>query len=871
MGQVYRARDTTLNRDVALKVLPDSFANDPERLARFEREAHVLASLNHPNIAHIHGLERSGGVSALVIELVEGEDLWQRLTRGAIPTDEALPIARQIVEALEAAHDQGIIHRDLKPANIKVRPDGLVKVLDFGLAKALEPAGGAPGASHTPTITTPTMTRPGVVLGTAAYMSPEQAKGRPADRRSDVWAFGAVLFEMLTGTRAFKGEDVSDTLAAILRDEPAWSSLPSDTPAPIKRLLRRCLVRDARKRLRDIGDARLDIEEAIAAPSSDIPAPQAAARPATLAQRALPWLVGLAVGAVAGSAAWGLLRPESASSAPPIRTTITAPPAVEIVDVALAPDGRTLAFTGTQNDKSRIYVRALDQIEAVPLTGSEGGRRPFFSPDSQWIGFASGSAATGDSALNKVPRAGGTVVTICRGEFAGGSWGPDGTIVLGSQTGLHIVQDTGGTPAPLTSVTTGELHRGPVFLPGDRSVLFHAYFGTDESSQIEVISLDTRERRKLVAGSTPQIATGGLLVFARGGSLWAVAFDPGRAVLRGEPVRIAERVQSSASGFVSYALAGDGGTLVYQPAAAARRRLPVWVDREGHEAPVGIPAGQFDYPRISTDGTRVAFVGGDEANRDVWLYDLGRSLLSRFTVHPSQDGDPAWEPNRRRLVFHSHRDGPGNIYAQATDGTGEVERITTGAGEQVPIGFSPDGRWLVYWDENATTGFDLYKLAVGGARPAEVLLKTPANEAASNFSPDGRFIAYASDESGRAEVYVRPFPDVNRTKWQISSGGGQSPVWNPRGRELVYRSGARMLRVSVETAPDFAAGKPEVLFERPYLLSAIDTQHYDIAPDGKRFLMVKETSSAIENPTQSQLVLVQNWASDLKRGPSTLR
>ncbi|MGH9390382.1 MAG: TolB family protein, partial [Vicinamibacteria bacterium] len=447
---------------------------------------------------------------------------------------------------------------------------------------------------------------------------------------------------------------MSETLAAVLRDGLDWGALPAETPPSIRKLLHRCLERDPRKRLRDIGDARLEIEEALRAPKGEAHRP--AVRSTGPRPRLLSWLAPAVASLVTGLSVWSLTRPEAIPPPSASRFAIEAPPAVRVDDVALSPDGRSLAFSGTREGRSQIYVRAMDQMEAVPLSGSEGGRRPFFSPDAQWIGFASGSLASGDAEVRKLPRAGGAAVTICQGEYSDATWGPDDTIVLGSAAGLRVVPASGGLPKPLTSVAEGEYHRDPSFLPGGRSVLFHTWSGTLEATRIEVVALDTKERRRLLDGTAPQFSTSGHLVFARRGSLWAVAFDPESLTVGSEPIRIVERVEVGGVGFVPYALSNDQ-SLVYAPPGVSLREIPVWVDRSsGGETPLDVPLGQYRYPRIAPDGTRIAFSFGEQENLDIWLYDVRRSMLSRLTVHPSQDGDPAWAPDGRRLLFHSHRD-----------------------------------------------------------------------------------------------------------------------------------------------------------------------------------------------------------------------
>ncbi len=859
MGQVYRARDTKLGREVAIKVLPEEFTNDQERLARFEREARLLAALNHPNIATLYGLEEHRGKQLLAMELVAGQTLQEL---DVVPLDDALPLFRQLAEGLEAAHEQGIIHRDLKPSNIKITPDGRLKILDFGLAKALRGEEPSADVSKSPTFTKGTTA--GVIIGTAAYMSPEQARGKPNDRRTDVWAFGVVLYETLSGRSAFGRGDVPETLAAVLRDDLDWDALPARTPPSIRRLLRRCLERDQARRLRDIGDARLEIEEAMRAPETQALSPGVAASALGRGRRLRAWATTAGWSLLTGLAVWGLTRPAPTASPATHRFAIAAPASVRVEDVALSPDGRWLAFSGAREGRSQIYLRSMDQMEATPLSGSEGGHRPFFSPDAEWVGFTSGASTTGDAAVRKVPRAGGAPVTICQGAFSDGMWGADDIIALGSSAGIQIVPASGGVPKPVTEVAEGEYHGAPTLLPGGRVALFYVWNGSLDTTQVEVVALETKERRRLLDGTSPQFSTSGHLVFAWKGALWAAAFDPKSLSVGGEPTRIVERAEAISVGYVPYAVSNDA-SLVYAPPGAAPQELPVWVDRSsGHETPIGVSPGQFRFPRVSPDGSRIAFASGEAENRDVWLYDLRRSILSRFTVDPAQDADPLWTPDGRRLLFHSHRDGAGNIYAQAADGTGEIERITAGPGEQVANAVSPDGRTLVFWIDDPDNGYDLYELALNGDRTPKPLVRTRANEASCAFSPDGRFIAYASDESGRSEIYVRPYPDVNGGKWQVSPGGGQAPVWNPRGGEIFFRIGRELRRVPVETASGFTAGASELLFEGAYKRGPIDEQDYDIAPDGQRFLMIKDTAADGAGAARSEVVLVQNWVEELK-------
>ena len=725
MGQVWRGTDTTLGRQVAIKILPDAFAADPERLARFEREAKTLASLNHPHIAAIYGFEKSSGMHALVMELVEGEDLSQRIARGAIPLDEALPIAKQIAEALEAAHEQGIIHRDLKPANVKVRPDGTVKVLDFGLAKALDQGSGirdqgSGGAANSPTITTPAMTQMGMILGTAAYMAPEQAKGRVVDRRADIWAFGAVLFEMLTGTRAFPGEDLTDTLAAVVRAEPDWSLLPRDLSPSLLVFLRRCLQKDPKQRVGDIHDVRLALEGAFetAAPQTTaVAAPAPQRRTVVIASVTL-----LAVAAVAALATWALMRPIP-TTLQPVRFAL-APTAAQALaingndrDLVLSADGTHLVYVA--GNEGQLMVRAIAALDAVPLRGITGVRSPFLSPDGRWVGFFT------NLELRKVAIAGGPPVTLSIvGVARGASWGTDDTILFATSdptTGLFRVAAAGGPP---TVVTTPDAAQGegdhlfPSVLPNGRAVLFTitSSSGGIDTAQVAVRDLTTGDTTTLIRGGSqaeyvaPSTGSGraGYLVYAVAGTLRAVRFDPDTLTVLSDPVPVVEAVTTLPTGAAEFSVSRTGA-LVYVPGGAttAGTRSLVWVTRQGREEPLAAapPRGYF-YPRLSPDGTRVALDIRDQQN-DIWIWDLARQTLTRLTDAPAADQYPVWTPDSRRIVFGSARAGVANLYGQAANNTGTVERLTTSPNSQQPLSISPEGTRLIVREQVPTTGVDL--------------------------------------------------------------------------------------------------------------------------------------------------------------------
>jgi len=867
MGEVYRARDSKLGRDVALKVLPQAFARDAERMARFQREAKVLASLNHPNIASIYGLEDSASTHALVMELVEGPTLADRIRAGPIPVNEAIRIARQIADALEYAHERGIVHRDLKPANIKVTPDDAVKVLDFGLAKALEGEAASFDISTSPTISR-LATMQGVLLGTAAYMSPEQAKGKSVDRRADIWAFGCVMYEMLTGKQAFTGETVTDTLAAVIKEEPDWSQLPKATSARVRVLLRRCFQKDPKQRLRDIGDARIALDEALSGEPD--PSLAGAAGISTLVwRRALILSLGtLLLGAgVAGVAVW-IMKPVPPPPPPPpvTRTVITLPPDQHIAginngpSVALSPDGTHLAYVATQGGTQQIYLRAMDSLESKPIAGTEGAIEPFFSPDSHWVGFFAGAK------LKKISVSGGAPLSL--GDYSvphGAIWIRQEIVFAPASVGaLQQISEEGGTPQPLTRLEKVEVDdRWPDFLPGGKAVLFEGVNAVTGSSVV-VQSIATGERRNLIQGGTqPRYELSGHLIYVHQGNLIAVPFDPQRLEVAGVAVPVVEGVlESQITGSAHYSISSTG-SLVYVPGGiqAAQRRL-VWVNRTGAEQPLAAPERYYVYPRLSPDGRELA-VTIEDPEPQVWLYNLYRDTLTRLTFEGNLNAIPSWTPDGKRIAFSSSAEGQPNLFWQRADGSGGPERLSTSEHPQYPSSWSASGQLLAYIELDPATGYDIWVLRMGDHKP-QPFLRTPFTEGAPQFSSDGRWLAYTSDESGRLEVYVQPYPGPGG-KWQISTEGGTEPVWNRNGRELFYRSGDKMMAVDIATQPSFAAGKPRMLFQGQYVLNSPPSSipYYDVSPDGERFLMLKPTDQAGAAPTQINVVL--NWTEELKR------
>jgi serine/threonine-protein kinase len=903
MGEVYRARDTKLGRDVALKILPEAFTLDGARIARFRREAHVLASLNHPNIAAIYGFEDSGSTHALVLELVEGPTLADRIAKGPLPLDEARPIAKQIAEALEAAHEQGIIHRDLKPANIKVRSDGTVKVLDFGLAKAIE-AGGAEQAggagreipSMSPTITSPAiMTGVGMILGTAAYMAPEQARGRHVDRRADIWAFGAVLFEMLTGSQAFPGQDIPHVLARVIEREPDWSTLPASLPPALVTYVRRCLVKDPRERVRDIGDVRLALDGAFELPAQRIVESAATAPtvvPAPRWRRVGAYLAALLAGAaVTAAAAWVVARTR-AQPLQPVRFALVPPPTAALTvggnerTIAISPDGTHIVYRGSGGSGSTplLLARAIDQLDARPIaTIPRGFREPFLSPDGQWVGFFL------QGEIRKVSINGGPSIAIAKNSAAprGASWGPDGTIIFATNdaaTGLLSVPAGGGEPTVLTTPDTAHGavdHVFPSILPGGAAVLYTVTStGQPENAQIAVLDLKSGQSKILIrGGSQAEYLESGHLIYAAAGTLRAVRFDLKRLEVVSDPVPLIEQVLTPAvSGEAMFAISRTG-TLVYVPSgpgtgSSGPPRSLVWVDRHGKEEAINAPPRAYTNPRLSPDDTRIAIDVFDQEN-DIWTWDLGRQTLTRLTFDPGLDRYPVWTADGRAIIYSSQRAGAPNLFRQSADGTGAAERLTTTstmAEADAPTSVSPDGTRMVL--ELAGEGGrrdDIFLLPLAGKAQAVPLIRTTFDERNAEISPDGRWIAYESNESGQYQIYVRPFPNVDSGRWQISNGGGSCPAWARNGRELFYLDQAGALTgVPVQASgTTVAAGTPTKILEPRYFRPSGDigntARTYDVSRDG-RFLMVKDTEgSRDQNAPPASMVVAVNWIEELKR------
>ena len=876
MGEVYRARDTKLGRDVAIKVLPEEFARDQERLDRFEREARLLAQLNHANIATLYGLEEHDGQQFIVMELVEGATLAERIAKGHIPLDEALPLFIQIAEGLEAAHEKGIVHRDLKPANIKIGLDGKPKILDFGLAKAfVGERESAAESSQSPTLTKGTAL--GAIMGTASYMSPEQAKGKKVDKRADVWAFGCVVFEVLTGRRTFGGDDVSETLASVLRDDPDWDALPTSIPWRLRELLEACLQKNARERLRDIGDAQLQL---VKTPREPTPT---AAGASPIWQKVLPWSLAMA-GLVAGIASF--VSNGSVSSTPAV-ARLAIPLSSEALiatdsirsSVAISPDGQQIVYVGNREGQWHLFSRQLDEREASLLAGTEGANNPFFSPDGRWVGFFAGVL------LKKISLAGGapvwmaTVPPVNRGA----SWGPDDTIHFTSSPngGLSIVsadKERKRLEWVVPNNAKGEFsYRWPDVLPGGEGVLFTLDTGEGfDNARVSVIDLETKVIQTVVDGGThARYVRSGHVVFAREGSLWAVPFDEGRFEALGEAVKVVDGVATEPEGAAHFSVSNNG-TLAFVSGGVweVNRRL-VWVDRNGAINPLPAPGRAYLQPMLSPDDRWVVVAVQDGSNTDIWLSEVARGNLTRMTFDSGEDFNPVWSPDGTRIVFSSEISsrqprtrGP-SLHAIAADGSGAPELLidTERGGVEFAGSFHPAENLLgfSFWDMTVSLqeyrGLEI-RLAYLDEREERPLLETTFNEHSPMFSADGRWFAYVSDETGREEIYLRPYPG-DGGKRSVSPDGGNEPLWSSSGRELFYRNGDKMMVVRVETEPELRVGTPEVLFEGRFAIThRPDTpRNYDVSRDGQRFLMVQ----TVDDPAPAQINMVLNWFDELER------
>jgi serine/threonine protein kinase len=865
MGEVYRARDTRLDRDVAIKVLPDALAADPERIARFEREAKTLAAFNHPNIAQIHGVEESGSVRALVMEFVDGPTLAERIARGPMPLDEALPIARQIAEALEAAHEHGIVHRDLKPANIKLSEDGAVKVLDFGLAKALDPSsssGPHTGAlTNSPTLTSPAlMTGVGTLIGTAAYMSPEQARGRAVDKRTDIWAFGAVLYEMLTGRRAFDGDDVTDMIAAVVKSTPNWSALPPDAPAPLVRLVQKCLDKDQRARVGDIAVARFVLSE-----SGTLPHVPAATKSLPSWKVAAPWALAGVFLLTTLVVSLRLVR-ETPSTPASIRFQVAAPDNSTVGMFRLSPDGHGLAFVVVTAGTTRVWIRSFDSLNAVPLAGTDGASYPFWSADSAQIGFFA------QGKLRRISASGGVAVTVCDAvNGRGGTWNRDGVILFAPDIngGLYRVADNGGTPIAVTTVaqSADDGHRFPEFLPDGRRFLFFRGSATDSGLYGGTLSGGTIVR---ILPDTTNAAyvrgpgEDGFLLFRRDNALMAQPFDPARLETSGSVMPIAEQV--SLAGNVGYGAftATQDGTLAYGTGIRGGSRQLVWLDRSGKRLESIAKPDQIFDPSLSPDEKAVAFTVGDitTGTSALWRQDFQSGVLSRLTSGSQASARPTWSPDSRFIAFTTETGSNAHSQIQqiSESGSDHPDALLDGPYNSILVSdWSPDGKLIAFSSRSANTRDDLWLLSPGDRR-ATPFLQTSASEIAGHFSPSGEWMVYQSDEFGRPEIFVRHVP-ADARKIQISFSGGTGPQWSRDGSELIYIEGGRkVMHVPVKAGATFERGQAQLLFDDARLAGAF---YGGVIParDGQRFLALERAEEASE---PQAITVVTNWLTTLK-------
>ena len=854
MGEVWRALDTRLGREVALKTLPPLLAKDPERITRFQREAELLASLNHPHISTIHGVEEQDGMRVLVLELVDGETLDERLRRGPIAIDDALALALQVAQALEAAHDKAIIHRDLKPANIKITSDQRIKVLDFGIAKAIAAASGDDAATltHDPT-------RTGVIVGTPAYMSPEQARGEAVGVQADIWAFGALLYEMLTGTSSFRRKTTAETLASVLESQPDYSALPRGTPPLVRRVVERCLEKNLSRRMQDVGDIRILLEDALARPDLDAPA----ARAAGTSRRAAWIAAGVAAGVLAGAVLW-LTSTGSGNEKPsaPIHVVV---PFLERAatfpfgqrPLAISADGSAIALAGVR----RLWIRRFDRKDSISVEIGATSH-PFFSPDGEWIGLFT------ETALLKVPSGGGgpVVVTSVTDRPAGGAWRADGTIVYATSEGLYEIQASGGERKPIARPDRARnegLYGFPQFLPGGQSIVFTLVSQEPtQAPQTVMLDLTTLERKVVLTGSSARYLPGGQLLYAADSGLHAVAFDASTGRVTSKPVSFpeVEIAVTPDNGAANFAVS-DTGTLIFAPLPQPGLRTLAWLRRDGHREQLPLEPQNYGYAMVSPDGSRIAVERTTRGNRDIWIVDLKRMTQTQLTDGPTEEMLPVWSTDGTRVFFGSRRLGNFDVYSQAADGASPA-RVEFAAPEfQVPIGATPDGKQLIVLDRFR----DLFLLDF--ARPAQLqpLLQSRFDERLGDVSPDGRWIAYESDESGKQfEVILRSLPDVDNRRDVISVGGGRYPRWGPKGsNELYYvHADGAMMAASIRLSPTFELGSSRKLFDWRKPVSRMSGRPYDVGPDG-RFLVTEAAETISERQTEVSVIL--NWRSTLQR------
>jgi len=868
MGEVYRARDTRLDRTVAVKILPTHLSNNPEAKQRFDREARSISSLNHPNICTLYDVGQQDGVDFLVMEFLEGETLADRLRKGPLPLEQVLKVGAEICEGLEKAHRSGVVHRDLKPSNIMLTKSG-AKLMDFGLAKAPVAAVGAGSSSDSLATMSRPLTAEGTIVGTFQYMSPEQVEGKEADVRSDIFALGAVLYEMITGQRAFEGKTTASTIAAILAGEPKpISTIKPMLPATLDHLVRVCLAKDPEERIQTAHDVKLQLQWVEEGGLQAVPATRAVA--VRSGWHLIPLaLIALLLVVTVGTAVW-LFRPVAQGTVPPPkRLLIRLPENAPLALARLAPldigrtsfvlsqDGTRLVYAADRGNTSQLYVRPLDQLEATPLPGTQGAYGPFFSPDGRWVGFFS------ENKLKKVSLQGGDPVVLCEARTPhGGSWGLDNTIVFSDEEGGRLVQmpATGGQPraVPMNETLMLGYYASPQILPGGKWVLVSIPVSANlDFSRIAAVSLETGKLEFLLDGGTsPHYIPTGHLVFTRGNTLMAAPFDPARRKVTGPAAALLEGVKTEAWGAAQFSVSDDG-TLVYLPGAAGWIGKLVWVDRKGVATPLPLPAQAYGVLNVSPDGQRLAVIVGG-ATDDVWVYESARGAFTRLTTE-GFNSNPIWNPDGKRVTFRSFRDGTSSILQKSADGSGVAEQVLVRKYPSEPLSWSPDGSMLAFSEWTPTAQDDLWILQMKGDRTPRPFLQTQFAEWGARFAPDGHWIAYTSDDSGRSEVYVRPYPGPGG-KWQISTEGGEEPRWSRNGQELFYRNATKWMMARVHTATAFSAEKPQVMFEGNYInVAGIE---YDVAPDGRDFIMI-EANEPKSPPTELNVIL--NWFNDLNR------
>ena len=866
MGEVYKARDTRLERTVAVKVLPSHLSSSEEVRQRFEREAKTISSLSHPHICALYDVGNQDGVEYLVMEYLEGETLADRLLKGAMLPEQTLRYGIEIADALDKAHRQGIVHRDLKPGNVMLTKSG-VKLLDFGLAKAVAPVSQQSGLTSLPTMArAQNLTQEGTILGTFQYMAPEQLEGKEADARTDIFAFGAVLYEMATGRKAFAGTSQASLISAIMKEEPApIATVQPLTPPALDRVVRTCLAKDPEERWQSAHDLKSELSWiAQAGSQAGVAAPVVASR--RRKDRVVWGVAGAIVGAVlAGLATWAALRSRPVPPRAITRLAVPIPAGDTFVldsysTLAISPDGRQVVYVGRRADKRQLFLRSLDGAAAVPIPGTEGAYTPFFSPDGQWVGYWA------DGRIRKVSLAGGAPVTVCDCGISypviGAAWGADDMLVFPQRWsgGLFRIPAAGGALAPLTKATQKDQDRGhiwPELLPDGKSVLFTIFTGGSvDDYAIAVASLATGERKVLVKGGTfGRYAASGHILYVRSGTLFAVPFDLAKLEVRGAAFPVAEAVSENTNGGAGFAVSKNGTLLYASGGFSLPERSLVWVDRDGTATPASKIKRPFTHPVISPDGRRVAATV-EAQTFDIWVLDVGRDSLTRLSFG-KDDANPVWSPDGKRIVYQSSQAGSYNLYSRQSDGGGAEERLTSDQDASNPVSFSPDGKLLVF--EKELSGIPeiwIYPFEKGSSpRP---FLPRPFRHTGGRISPDGRWMTYESDESGKVEIYATAFPGPGG-KWQISTEGGKSARWAPGGGEIIYQKDKKYMRVAVTTSPSFSATRPELLFEGDY-------GDWDIAPDGKRFLMIKDEAS---ESAPKHLNLVLDWFQDLKsRSPT---